>query len=244
MALTKNWLAFLGTGSLMVVLSWMLSGCRLGNRVQAATDPDQTTGYYETAPQALTFASNLVDQAVSRPPSEVPDLVGAAFTNPVAVIMQDLATGEGAFVPVDGTRYAFPFYIDAQRRIGLAATTQAVPVFGADTGCTRQYSVLEDGKLTQAPGPSTVGFSRPILGRVELDIQVILSISGENCAARMASVQTCYNDSSQCGGGDSTENEAIQAQYFSLFAPYIRAGVMSATQIGDVRSIGYEVLYQ
>lgn len=244
MALTKNWLAFLGTGSLMILLSWMLSGCRLGNRVQAATDPDPITGYYETAPQSLAFSSNLVAQAVSRPPNEVPDLIAVAFTNPVAVIMQDLATGEGAFVPVDGTRYAFPFYIDSQRRIGLAATTQKIPVFGTDTGCTRQYSVLEDGQLTQAPGPSTVGFSKPIHGRVELDIQVILSVSGESCDSRMAAVQACYNDASLCGGADSAENETIQAQYFSLFAPYIRAGVMSATQIGEIRSVGYEVLYQ
>src|SRR4051812_23073058 len=100
LTLGGNWIAVLLYGAVAIILSWFTSGCRVGNQVVEQPNPDQTSGYYVTQPQSLTFyVTTSKTEQKSAPVSQVPPLIGEIMTNPVALIVLNLDSGRSVLTP-------------------------------------------------------------------------------------------------------------------------------------------------
>jgi hypothetical protein len=237
-------LSYFLAGAVAFIASWALTGCRVGNHTEQPESPDKTSGYYETQPQSLTYCgTHGQTSCADASTNHIPDTVSQVMSNPVALILRDLDTGQAAFASAYGDgRSALPIYVDtATGNLSFIGNTTPSVVW-RDKGCTESVYIEQGGVVTKATAAKMSGKLR-IVGRIAVKIQLITTFDGD-CAQTMQVMAACYADFTQCGGTDATDNRNLQAAVQETFQPYIDAGTMTGADIATTSSLAYQVSYE
>jgi hypothetical protein len=232
-----SWLSYLTMGTLAVVASWALSGCRFGNReVDQAQSSDGVTGYYETQPQTMNYCAAIpAETCKSVSTNQIPADFSSILTNPVALLLQDASTGKSIlFPPSDGT-YGIPIFANTDQTLSVLRSSSPSTTWD-DSACTRTDEELIQGAFARNNGPFTSGSKLPLSGRISLDITYTITFAG-SCGPSMQAMADCYADASKCGTHQQSEAS-------TLFAPYVNAGSLGTADLSKVTTLGYEISYQ
>ena len=226
----------------------LLAGCpRLGNNVVHNENPDKISGYYESQAQSLELCSQnsptaktLCSQVAA---NLVPAMIGSVITNPLALIVKDLASGKAYFVGLGGDQPALPVYVDPTDLTLSFLGSTGSEMLWTDEACTTKLYIEEHGLVSRGKGPFTSGSKLSLSGRVQLEVDVIRAFEG-SCTDSLAAMAKCYDQAKYCGGSTDSENAANQAWVQSLFDANIRAGTMTVSDIPTVTRTAYHVSYQ
>jgi hypothetical protein len=239
----------------LLIASPTISGCRIGNQVQASTNP-VSVRYYQTTPTALTFCatpssnSSMICKPVSL--TKIPSMIGDVMTQPVALVV-DQSKNQAALVGLTPEQLSLPTTVNPDNTIEFIGETAPTPAW-LDSRCTTQLWVQErDGKIspllsgepTTAILNSSSGQSRSVelSGHLELSFDVIQTFTGE-CTTSLQAMHDCYANSNDCGGANARENTQLQALVQSYFEDAIQAGVLASADIATVTQVSYSVSYQ
>ena len=238
-----NWFYYLVTGTVAIIISWLFTGCRFGNNIERPSNPDTISGYYQTQPQTLQFcATHTTTKCNEVITNQIPQLISQVMSNPVALVMQDLSTGDAVLVAPKGDGSALPVIVTPKNTLELNRSTRS-SVLWDDRDCTFKIYVIEAGALTKESTPITVGGGLPLSGRVQLDVQILTAFDAK-CKASLDKMASCYQDKDTCGGSTDADNKSLQGSVQDLFNPYIEAKVMQVSDIPYISATGYEVLYK
>jgi hypothetical protein len=235
------------------IVSLASGGCRIGNysSTSGSTQPDGVTGYYDANPQSLTFcaATSAATTCKDAVTSKIPTEISGEITNPLALILEDASTGEAAMTAATGSgQAALPIYVDTTDDTTLSFSYAYSPqTLWSSAGCTTRQYLDEQGSIVRGQGHLVAGTkSGMTVGSLTLDVQVIRSFDSTDgsCAADQQVMSDCYQNVSQCGGADASDNQARQDYVRELFETYIQAGAMTATDIATVTQVAYGVHYQ
>jgi hypothetical protein len=221
-----------------------ISGCRFGNQIVYPSNPDQTSGYYVTLPQSLTFyvTTSFQTQTQEAPVSLVPTEIADVLTNPVAVSISNLSSGQASLISPTN-KVSLPIYVNSDQTLSLLAATRP-STFWQDPECQSYLEIEEKGALTKTteftPPPD---LSHTIQGKIQLHLQIVTRFVG-NCGPTFQSMFLCYQDLNQCGGNSTLENQTLQGQVASLFHPYLKSGAIAAEDIPQIKNYAYEVFYE
>ena len=246
-----NWISYLFYGSLAIVLSWMTSGCRFGNRTEtqagSSSNSDPYSGYYVTAPKSLSFLVTTTSTVQkSADVSQIPSEISTYLTNPVALVVTNLNTGKAVITSPamlnsdQGT--SLPINLKSDLSLSFHGQSTSAELW-TDTACQSYLDFQESGKVTQntnIQGPS--GNTLALSGQLQLTFKITNYLSGD-CTATLQFFANCYQDSTQCEGSTSDQNLRIQAAIQDTFAPYIDSGAMNFSDFPSVTSYGYEAAY-
>jgi hypothetical protein len=241
--------------TLLVITSPAMSSCRIGNQVQASTNP-VTVRYYQTAPTSLSYCatpssnSSMICKPVSL--TKIPPTIGNVMTQPVALVV-DQSKNQAAIVGLTAEQVSLPTNLNPDNTLEFVGETSPTPAW-LDEGCTTQLWVQErDGKIspllsgepTTALITSSSGQSSSVnlSGRLELSFDVVQTFTGE-CANSLKAMQDCYSNINDCGGSSARENLVLQSVVLSYFEDAIEAGVLAPADIATVTQISYSVSYQ
>lgn len=238
-----GWTSYLLSGTVAILLSWMLSGCRFGNNVVTPENPDPITGYYQTQPQSLQFCVTFTSSATecrNVSTNQVPSLISQVLTQPVALQVTDPNHGEALFFDPFGNGTALPISIDLSNlELSYLGYGNPTPLW-SDENCTSQLFIESEGAITKTDPTEVSGLTTK--GRIGLSIEVFEIYQG-SCTNDLLEIEDCYSDANQCNGSTSSENAALQESVQNYFNPYIESGAMSSDDISDVSSLGYSVNY-
>lgn len=252
------------SGAVAVFAVILLTGCRFGNSVEKAEppkNPDNLTGYYETAPKKVTYCISTTEGVtgleetsdgttpapgcVETTTDRVPTLIAQVMGNPVAFIVDEWKDRTANIVdPYNPDQVALPVSFDKDTlELNYFGATEP-DVLWKYRGCETAMSLNETGKIIQGSGPFTSGFTEAeLFGRIQMTVQVMLSVDGQ-CDQSLTEMHACYMDADDCGGEDVVENNAYQAAVQSYYQDFIDAGAMTADQIPTVRGLSYEIQYE
>ncbi len=228
-------------------LSMTLSSCRFGNLLipssnSNTTSSDKVSGFYVAQPQSLKFYATLTSTIEKDAPTDqIPNLLSKYITNPVALILENSATGLAGLTSPTGTQ-AFPVLVDSANHLNYLASTTPQK-FWQDANCQKYLQISETGTVTQNPGVTPpIGNTYRLSGSIQLTIQVITQFQGD-CSPSFQAMHQCYLDSSQCGGSDPSSNASLQAQAIQIFAPWINSQTIQVSDIPNLTNYAYEVSY-
>jgi hypothetical protein len=225
----------------------LLPGCRLGNRVEIVEDPDKTSGYYLLQPEKLRFCSTVDNTDCKESPiSSVPRFVGQVLTDPVALIMTDLASGAAALTsPTGDGRTSLPIQVLKDNSLYLSSMTRP-EILWRDEKCTSRLYVEMTGKITaETSALVTLSTGKKVQpkGRILLKLTLVEAFEGD-CESTLQELRNCYLDVNQCGEGSSSANQTAQNSVKALFNPYIEAKVLTDSEIPTLSNLAYEVSYE
>lgn len=241
----RDWTLIAGA----TLLAFALGGCRFGNRVvtsDASADP--ISGFYGTSPQTLKFcASHPETRCIDMPTNQVPTLISAQMSNPVALIVQDAGTGDAALTAYNGGRSALPVWLGADNATLYFASSYSPRPLWKDSSCMSRMYLEEEGAIVPGESLPVPGSSRSTNGRITLRVRVteaFIDSTDGSCRIVLQAMANCYQDVNQCGGLSAADNAAYRAQAVSVFDPYVQAGAMTAADIANGTSLAYEIQYQ
>jgi hypothetical protein len=236
--------------STVAAVTLIAGGCRIGNysSKSSSAESDAVTGYYDAIPQSLQFcASAGTTQCVTSSTTQIPAFISDNVTNPLALILQDEATGEALMTAAVGGQTAIPIWVGTDNIELFYANNTSPQALWLDSSCTTKTYLEEEGAIVRAAGHHVEGTNSGwTVGSLTLSVQVIQSFEGVNgsCQSELQAMSTCYQDINQCGSSSSATNEARQDRVREVFETYIQAGAMTAADIPNVTGVGYEVHYQ
>lgn len=229
-------------------------GCQFGNYIDS-TPTNPPSGDYGTTPQTLQFCvttytetptsstNDTATKCATAAVSLLPQELSSIFTDPVVINVEDQETGQTALTSSDG---ANGIGITSNSNAQLAvATTEALDVPWNDPSCVLNLGLQGSGSLSSTSGNSS-GIAT--IGRMTMNLTVSRQFQGTSdtsCLTYLSDLANCFNDPSQCGSlATSTDGMDPHDWALSVFNTYINAGVMQATDIPNVVSMSYQVLYQ
>lgn len=236
--------------STVIVVTLFTGGCRIGNysSKSSSAETDTVTGYYDANPMSLQFCAAVsTTNCVSASTTQIPAFISDNITNPLALILQDEATGEALMTAAVGGQTAIPIWVGADNTELFYANNTSPQILWFDPNCTTRLYLEEEGSIVRSAGHHVEGTnSGQTVGSLTLSVQVIRSFEGVNgaCQTELQAMSACYQDINQCGGSTGADNQARQEWVQDLFETYIQAGAMTASDIAQVTGIGYEVHYQ
>ncbi|OFZ83865.1 MAG: hypothetical protein A2603_09055 [Bdellovibrionales bacterium RIFOXYD1_FULL_55_31] len=235
---------YLVCGMAAVILSWAVTGCRLGNYTEKSA-PDTISGFYETQPQKLEFTvhlaqgtTNTVEAATNLIPADITNL-NFIMTNPVRFQIAKNKTDAIIAAAVEDIGYGVS--IDSEFKLTFPQRSAKHDWMDQNFDCIESIwlDAPNGGKLTKMPEyPITVaGSSMTARGRLSIFYRVNIEFKGPGCPDLRQAMFDCYNESHDC---DAT----YQKEMKDKFEPYIHANVMTAEDILFVENMGYEVTYE
>lgn len=242
-----NWITLFYSGGIALVLSWATTGCRLGNHVESQSNPDTLTGYYEMAPQSLEFCANTsATQCKPAPSTEIPAIFSEVYSNPVALIMMDLASGAARIYSLTVEDAAIDILVQPNKTLSFMGASRTSGFYDS-VECTTQITVNETGRLNLEEGPFTTGFPKHLSGRIQLEVMAVQKFTGD-CNASMTAAYECYTDPDaaleKCMGSTLKDRQAAREYLEEFFGPYIKAEAMRIEDIPLLTSLAYTIQYQ
>ncbi|MCM2278750.1 MAG: hypothetical protein NDJ89_11805 [Oligoflexia bacterium] len=223
-----------GSAALLPVIAFvLLSGCRLGNKVEYAPARYRVT-QYETAPQTLKFCGLDTKPCVSAATNLLPeDPFTVIITDPM-VLIEDLQLGESVLVSSEDNTQGFAY---TDQKIFFAGETRRIPMW--DAGCeTFLTGEIEGGLDTNAVhGPKSAG-------RAALHLTLTRKFEGPSCTDVLYVMYQCYIDATKCPGATEADFAAAQSDVTWLFGSHLQSGALAPEDLPELRSISYEVFYQ
>lgn len=243
----RGWTAYFFAGFFALIMGWAFTGCRFGNDTvpppPPPENPDQTTGYYRLNPQfvnlcATTGATNCKTMGVNMIPGDV----AQALSNPVALIMQDLSTGEAALVDSRGSGGYLPIYVQSDNSVSMSGYYPSETLF-LDTACTSTLYLVESGDIQKYDPKSVDSDGRTISGEMHLRVQLVTTFDG-SCDATLSLMKACYLNEADCGGATATANTQLHQTVLSVFGDYLDNAVMTADDIPLVSALTRDITYR
>lgn len=234
----------------MGTLSMGATNCRFfGNYQESAAPTDPYSGYYEMSPQTASLwvvHSNRGTLSVDVSPQQIPDDgVTLTFSPLVAFLVEDLNQGVGRIISMaDTSFYQYFRWTPSTGELSVSGPTSATNAWDLSACSYRTWYTLS-GKLNPGSFASTTGTSRHLSGRISLTVEATTQYSGE-CADFLDTLQACYSDLTRCGP-PSTSSEELkrrQAQATGLYGSFIKAGVISSTDIARSTALSYRMEYR
>lgn len=235
-------LGWVWSGCLALIASWLLTGCRLGNRLEYA-EPKTLTGYYEMDIDGVTFCSTSVGANTichAAPTNQVPAIAAGVFSNPVGLQMINEHTGEGMLIGVV-ERVAADIAVHVPTNafdLGFTVTDPTIPY----TSSTCNVNMDWDGEGVAVKGEHRVVGSYDTRGNVYLDLKVTTTFSG-SCQALLTALRNCYQSEAQCGGTSAQQNSALYSRTHLALDPYVQNGVLALNQISTLESLSFRLTY-
>ena len=220
-----------------------MTGCRIGNHIQEAEVIDSYSGYYLTEIKELTFTATTTQSVrAPSPVSNVPSDLSSVLTNPVAIILQDSASGRANIESKDG-KQTLPTTISKDFTLFMDGSSSSKTLW-EDPSCQTYLELQELGQIIKSNDPlSLQGNSLPLSGRIQLKVQITNVIHG-NCTATLQTLLNCYQDANHCGADSTADNESIQSGLIAFFKPWIDSQAFLPTEIPNLISYGYEAVYE
>ncbi len=223
---------------------FLITSCRFGNHIENPANPDQLSGYYNSAPQALTFytvVSGTEHATDSNPSTRTPPEIAEVMTDPVIFLNYQPADRIGVFASSTGKGDLLGIFYGAdQKTLEVQYSNDAVAWPGAPT-CIRHAGTAGAGKIVKET-PITAG-KFTISGRAQVEWTKSYSFTGD-CAAAFQQMASCYSDAALCPGTSASDRTGYKDFIRSFFNPYIDAGAMSASDIPNTTAVGYTVRYE
>jgi hypothetical protein len=268
-AIERQWTSYFYSGSIALIVSWVLmltlSGCRVGNHTSDSPPPDTgVSGFYLTQPQGQTFAVTADSQTVNVPMSQLSQ-IGASYTtndsnyllmhfadfltNPATFIEIDPSTGETAiFPPTNGTPSIFqPVFVNSDGTFDVAETTHT-QWNGLDCTITRELQISGKTLALQPSDPTTASTSIGTVnlkGHLAFQVMYATSSSGSACSAALQSISACYSTLSSCPGATPGDQDSFQSIVKGIYGFFVdTAEVLTPAQIATTQNLGLVVNYQ
>lgn len=244
---------FILGGLFAVIASWFMAGCKLpelGNKVKYDEPAPSNSGYYETAPQNLTFCATFQGADPTRPtevaekcrtgvnPTQVPAELSGLMTNPIVYLANDHSLRTS-------TNLNAGMYLDSDEdgtHMGIYRSNSGGAWLTDDRCSLRLDFQGTDGTLRRDLPPSG-NFSVQTSGRFEIFFRVIRSFEGP-CDTSLASMRACYSDVTACPSGGGYTQADLQGLARSTFQAWVSLGILTAADIATATAMGYEVQYQ
>jgi hypothetical protein len=233
--------------TMILLTAFSLSACRFGNRVEQVENPDQITGYYANSLDTVTYCAGVagtpdpVITCKAVPASQVPSDYTLIMSDPVALLVTDLAQGDARLFSKAENGYYLRTKIQNGTQLGYSITS-GPDTFWQDPNCFNYFIDDQVGTLTPTSGQKSAEGIK-LKGSLEITFTHSRTIEG-SCAATLQTMHDCYFDMAQCGGSSMTENQLIQETFQAFFEPYIAAGAMTAADIPNLVALGYEISYR
>jgi len=221
------------------------SGCRFGNRVEFAPDPDQTSGYYGMTPVELQFCHTTTTTTCRRTQTQaVPGFLANRLTHPIALIMTDLGAGEAQLINPFNVNYGLPALVNISTgqvnfegmRIPEWAAAFSYTDVDAESPCASKMLITLSAQITSARAGEAASGVR-LRGSLGGNADVVTIFSGGECAQDLARAEACYLDSTACPPG--ARDEVV-----SMFGPWVESGVIAPEAISETASLSYLALYE
>lgn len=237
-----HWSLYWISGVLAILCSWVFSGCRVGNRVQAVTDADQISGYYELQSNTFNVCASLVhsnnNSCKPMTTNQIPESLASVLTQPVALQVLSFETGRAALYDPLGDKMNLPIFVDPDSK-KLSVLAQGEDDLGL--GCKSQFLLEMSGQLYEAPSQKIRGI--PTRGRMELDLHLSTTFSID-CKAHLQEQLDCYLDVNKCAGTTQSQKEAEQEAVKAEYNLYVRSGVLDMNDLPNLGAAGYEISYR
>lgn len=237
-------LGWVWSGCLALIASWLMTGCRLGNRLEYA-EPKTLTGYYELNIQSLNFCATSSGTAGgtvchASPTNLVPTVASDVFSNPIALQMINETTGEAMLIGIF-QRIAADILVTPNTsafNLGFTIPDPLIPY--TLSGCSITMDWDGEGRAVKAEH-RTVG-NIDTKGHLELGLQVTTAFSG-NCANLLAQLRNCFQSENQCGGSSASQNRTLFDRTHQALDPYFQAGVLTLNQIPALEALSFRLTY-
>lgn len=236
--------------SMALLVAWtsllLVTGCRFGNRVENAPDPDPLTGYYLTAAQSLkictTAGSELCHQA---DPRDMPPEIGEIMSDPVVgLAVDDYQTGASRLVGLNSGSPppTLDVYLNADSTLETYLSGLLLTPFDFATCDIR---LVLDGQGSRIAGTfaAPADFSGTIKGKINMDFT--LAYAFQNCTAtELGLIKACYQAVGDCGGPSSNANIDRYQWITSLLDPFINTGSLNVADIDRIGKLAYTATYR
>jgi len=247
-----SWLTYLTCGTLAVLMSWVMSGCRIGNRTQN-TPPSIVLNFYEMAPQKYSAHVQLKNVSApvttdNMPISAVPTFLTNLLSNPIG-IQVDSSQGRAAlFNPAaapDSSGNVSSMGVNynvSNNTYSMESTADEA----FNTNCSLNETLSATGAVNSTDSGTSIG-KYSIAGHNQLVVKMdndFTAATAGGCDSTMTVIMNCYNDATQCQQTTTNDNLALQGFFQDLFAPYIQSNLITSNQIQDVTSMGFQLNYQ
>ncbi len=236
-----------------------MSGCRLGNRVEQAAQPEMVSGLYGTEAKTLEVCVTYLNQAEACAPANinlVPPEFAAVFSNPVGLVI-DEDTGKGQFVNPfgnNGPSLITELILPARTVSFTGGATMEIMGTGnwlptAVNDCETGLEVTEAGSLNDVD-KGTVMFGSELSGRLDLSLTVekVFQKTSDNkfyCGtATLDFLEACFKNAADCQGTGAPQNTQRQAEVASLYTPYIESSLITPDQISEILIRKYTITYK
>lgn len=231
------------TAMLVTVLSWALSGCKFGNRVEEGGPPDGWSGKYEvdlrSHSRCVLLSGNQGAICEPEEAAQVPATIRSVFTNPVLFQLARAGEGGGYFIASNDQTRGFPTRIDLNNSEIQHSSVLSEPSHLWTAGdCYGADYMFQTGHVRKTRKTG-------ILGRVEVDLTLQTSFTGTECQAVLAIMSSCILDLTRCEPSDQTNTQTVLQTYAkSVFSPYVDKGLITNADIQDVEAFGTVISYR
>lgn len=233
-----------------IFFSSLTSGCRLGNHVEPWTDPDQTSGLYQTVPsgysQCITARNTYCGD---RPSAEIPSWASSILTQPTRVLLEDVDAKEITLSsPYASNSGKLPLILDQVNSSTMSfyqlMNTRLTPFWREQTDCTMRLYLEIDGSLTRHESTLNVG-TRVVhtVGNIGAHIKAVRSIDGPGCPEILKTMLACSQDVTQCQGEGPRQNEELQTTAKAFFSTFSGIPGVPSDALGSLSLISYDIHY-
>lgn len=257
-----TWTSYLFTGTMALLMSWMLTGCRFGNNVEEdsgggeTTQPtppsDQVSGFYVTVPRNLQYCVQFSDpnkkaSCVSSSVHLIPSFITEVIVNPVAFAALDYEEGRFALFDYDYPDQSnipyFEIFADkgAKTMSYLGETGKMSFWDQAKDQCTLNRRLALEGSYSFEDRGAEVN-GKTIGGK--MDLQINVGDFFEFCDASLSEMAVCYEDQNKCFPGNQTVARRRYQTVRSLFEPFVESGAIHPSEIAEIEFTLYEVQYE
>lgn len=239
--------SYLVSGTLAILASWILTGCRFGNHVERADSVENLTGYYRSQPVRLMFKAVLQPQGGAVETREfagntdhLPDNWDIFLTDPSGVAM-DPASSQGFLMGIVGDKgYKTPIQFTQAGQFNLVTPPQEIR-FTDSPPCTQVWTLEGAGTLTQTAKSTYKDF--PTRGNLSLTTSGDRRYQGD-CSNVLGIFQSCLQDLTKCPGSTETDQKTWQGFVAGVYGPAILAGGITANDIQAIQELSYTLVYE
>ena len=247
-----SWTSYLFSGVMALILSWAVTGCRLGNHVENQPQEPSHIKFYATTSQTFALSASYIPQATpedglqvkqdTAPLDEIPSFIQQIMSDPVAFFFDPQNQNEGAVLSYKWQKGdpGIPVTYDANMNFGAPAQSRAYDWTVDGYHCTRTLSEeVKDGLIVAAPAPYQVTVDAnqklTVSGKLELTYTRVDSFDG-NCAPLLQYAADCLSRRIAC-------KPDTLALFEDIFDPFVNR-VLTIDDIATVSSVSYSVSYK
>jgi hypothetical protein len=257
-AVERYWTSYFYSGSIALIVSWVLlitmSGCRLGNHIDNGPTPDiGASGYYSTRPTSYTVSTSqttgsghLLNMSVA----SVPSILSSYFTDPTTLVLQDATSGKYAVFPpsMTGPSSYQAIYVAANGKAFSVSEETGWATAWTDSTCqiNTTYTLMGTINPLGAGDPSTISTSVgriPLTGRLSVKATYETAFQGD-CSASWRGMQDCYQTLSSCPGSTAADQGDAQDVAQATYKFWVQAGALSPNEIGTTNDLRFDVSFQ